>query len=75
MDFLNNLKDFWYEFDDQLKKVDFSMKPMDYQLTRQYLCERMLPEYSKICLSQVIDKIMDGVYLEKLQKNATNKFF
>lgn len=50
------------------------MKGMDYMLIKQYLCERILPEYSKICLEQVIRKILEGVYLEKLQANATNKF-
>lgn len=54
--------------------VDFSLKGMDYMLIKQYLCERILPEYSKICLEQVIRKILEGVYLEKLQANATNKF-
>ena len=50
------------------------MKSTDYKLTKMYLCERMLPEYNAISLKNVIDRIIQQVYYEKLKKGATKNF-
>lgn len=50
------------------------MKDTDFIILKQYLIEKILPEYSQICLFQVIDMIKHQLYVEKL-KQAANKTF
>ena len=72
---LGDLQNYWYMMDEQLRPTNFSLKATDYALLRQYVVEKMLPEYSRICCSNVINSIMSGVYSEKVRRGANKTFF
>ena len=72
---IGDLSTYWFFMDRQLKVTNFSLKTTDYGLMRQFIIEKMLPEYSRICCSNVINSIMDGVYSEKVRRGANKTFF
>lgn len=51
------------------------MKETDHKVLKMFMMERLLPEYSTIALSQVIQKIGSLLYYAKLQKTANKTFF
>ena len=74
INFFDNMNQYWDNLETQIKHTDFSMKQTDYKVLKMFMIERMLPEYSTICLSQMVDQITKMVYYEKLKKNATRNF-
>lgn len=72
--FTSNMMDYWQEIQNQLKKTNNSMKLTDFKMLKMVLIERMLPEYAAVQLDNVIDKITDSIYIQKLKKNATKNF-
>lgn len=72
--FTSNMMDYWQEIQNQLKITNDSMKHTDFKMLKMILIERMLPEYAAIQLDNVIKKITESIYTQKLKKNATKDF-
>jgi len=51
INFFDNMNQYWDNMETQIKHTDFSMKQTDHKVLKMFMIERMLPEYSIICLS------------------------
>ena len=66
--------EYWLEFQKQIKICNSTMKITDQNVLKQLMIERMLPEYTAISLDNVIKKITDMIYFQKLKQNASKDF-
>jgi hypothetical protein len=55
---LNNMNEYWHEFESQIKVTNNSLKESDLKLMKMLIIEKMLPEYSAITLANPIKKII-----------------